>query len=56
MFTHVWCSDLSGEQQSGDHGVRVHAGQVLPAHDIHARVDALPVAAGQDDRFLVKAR
>ncbi|XP_062178607.1 uncharacterized protein LOC133883328 isoform X1 [Phragmites australis] len=47
-------SDLPGEQQSRDHRVRVHSGPVVPAHDIHARVDAVLVAAGQDDRLLVK--
>uniref|UniRef100_A0A0A9D3S5 Uncharacterized protein n=1 Tax=Arundo donax TaxID=35708 RepID=A0A0A9D3S5_ARUDO len=47
-------SDLPGEQQSRDHRVRVHAGPVVPAHDIHARVDAVPLAARQDDRLLVK--
>lgn len=50
------CSDVPGEQQSRDHGVRVHDGPGIPAHDIHAGVDAVFVAARQDDRLLVKER
>jgi hypothetical protein len=51
--TALACSDIPGEQQSWNHRFRVHAGQGVPSHDIHARVDALLVAAGEDNRFLI---
>ncbi|VAI90407.1 unnamed protein product [Triticum turgidum subsp. durum] len=50
------CSDVPGEQQGRHHRVRVHAGPVVPPHHIHARVDALPVAAGENCRLLMNAK
>ncbi|XBI02049.1 hypothetical protein VPH35_130673 [Triticum aestivum] len=49
-------SDIPGEQQGRHHRVQIHAGPAVPPHDIHARVDALPVAAGENSRLLVNVK
>jgi hypothetical protein len=47
-------SDLPGEQPGGDHGVRLRRRPDMAARAVHDRVLAGDVAAGEDDRHILK--